>query len=257
MPADASRTWQPRRQSQAGPPPTGGGDGDASGDNPAQGHEEHMGVDTAAAQDTAVQEETPDDPWLEYYRNRAHEPKAEGGEHDTSWERTDWSEDGRWGKETAWSQDDWSESTGWGQQPASAAVDALAARRAQEPRWRPAFGWAGPWLQRAPSFDGEGNENDVGKSARPYVRKIQAWLRCTKLPQDQRALALYSALTGRAWVYAKELNVDLLASPTGIDYYLEWLQTRFMEVEITKISQMMAELFKAGAPAPGPERSGL
>ena len=59
-----------------------------------------------------------------------------------------------------------------------------------------------------PSFDGEATtEGDVGRTARSYLRKVQAWLRCTKMPAAQRALALYNELTGRAWVYAEELDV--------------------------------------------------
>ena len=77
-----------------------------------------------------------------------------------------------------------------------------------------------------PEFDGEaGNEQDLGRSARSYVRKVQVWLRCTKMPSEQRALALYSALTGKAWIYAEELDVDILASDAGVAYFLEWVQT--------------------------------
>eukprot|EP00439_Symbiodinium_sp_Y106_P078417 s1097_g17.t1 len=64
------------------------------------------------------------------------------------------------------------------------------------------------------------------------------------LPPEQRALALYNSLTGRAWIYAEELDMDILGSHQGISYYLEWVQTRFAEVELHKISQMMADLFK-------------
>ena len=42
-----------------------------------------------------------------------------------------------------------------------------------------------------PDFDAEGsNEQEVGREARSYLQRIQAWLRCTKLPAGQRALAL-------------------------------------------------------------------
>ena len=96
-----------------------------------------------------------------------------------------------------------------------------------------------------PSFDGEsGSEQDLGRSARSYIRKVQVWLRCTKLAPNRRALALYNELTGRAWVYAEELDVDVLASDSGVSYFLEWVQTRFMEVEITKVSNMMGDLFR-------------
>ena len=95
-----------------------------------------------------------------------------------------------------------------------------------------------------PEFSGEGSEQDVGKSARSYVRKVQVWLRCTRMPVEQRALALYNALSDRAWAYAEELDMDILASEHGVPYYLEWIQTRFMDMEVTKISQMMGDLFR-------------
>ena len=81
-------------------------------------------------------------------------------------------------------------------------------------------------------------------AARSYVRKVQVWVRCTKMAPNRRALALYNELTGRAWIYAEELDVDRLATDGGVSYYLEWIQTRFMEVEITKVSNMMGDLFR-------------
>ena len=63
-----------------------------------------------------------------------------------------------------------------------------------------------------PEFTGDGtNDQEVGKSARSYVRKVQVWL----LPMNQRALALYSSLSERAWVYAEELDMDILGSESG------------------------------------------
>lgn len=38
--------------------------------------------------------------------------------------------------------------------------------------------------------------------------------------------------------------MDILATENGVSYYLEWIQTRFMEVEITKVSTMMSDLFR-------------
>eukprot|EP00913_Durusdinium_trenchii_P001330 g1228.t1 len=73
---------------------------------------------------------------------------------------------------------------------------------------------------------------------------VQVWLRCTKMPAEQRALALYTALTGKAWVYAKELDLDIMGSEHGVSYFLGWIQTRFMEVEVSKVSQMMSDLFR-------------
>ena len=51
-------------------------------------------------------------------------------------------------------------------------------------------------------------------------------------------------LSDRAWAYAEELDMDILASEHGVPYYLEWIQTRFMDMEVTKISQMMGDLFR-------------
>ena len=115
--------------------------------------------------------------------------------------------------------------------------------------------WEGSWESQSrerptekvavPEFEGAGaDEGEIGKGARSYVRKVQVWLRCTRLPPEQRALALYNALAGRAWIYAEELDMDTLASPAGVTYFLEWIQTRFAEVELHKIAQVMSDLFR-------------
>ena len=114
----------------------------------------------------------------------------------------------------------------------------------EDGEWQPRHGEKPSERLKVPTFDGGGEDKDVGHSARSYIRRIQVWLRCTKMPLHQRALALYDALTDRAWVYAEELDVDILASDHGIPYYLEWVQTRFMDVEVTKIAQMMNDLFR-------------
>ena len=101
---------------------------------------------------------------------------------------------------------------------------------------------------KVPSFDGgicdETNPEAIGKSARSYIRRVQAWLRVTKLPPAHQALALYDALTDKAWVVAEELDLDVLSTSHGVPYFLEWVQTRFMDVEVTKISQLMTDLFR-------------
>eukprot|EP00913_Durusdinium_trenchii_P003903 g3612.t1 len=101
---------------------------------------------------------------------------------------------------------------------------------------------------KVPSFDGgttdESNPEAVGKSARSYIRRVQAWLRVTKLPPAHRALALYDALSDKAWVVAEELDLDVLSTSHGVPCFLEWVQTRFMDVEVNKISQLMTDLFR-------------
>ena len=71
-----------------------------------------------------------------------------------------------------------------------------------------------------PEFDGEGSEQELGRSARSYVRRVHAWLRCTRMAECERALALYTHLTGRAWIAAEELSVDFLHGEGGIDRLL-------------------------------------
>eukprot|EP00435_Cladocopium_sp_Y103_P068546 s358_g31.t1 len=95
-----------------------------------------------------------------------------------------------------------------------------------------------------PEFTGEGAESELGRTARSYIRKVTAWLRCTKMPVRERAIALYTNLAGRAWVFAEELDVDRLADIDGVDYFLDWIRVRFMEMEVTKVSNVMAELFR-------------
>ena len=95
-----------------------------------------------------------------------------------------------------------------------------------------------------PDFDGEATDQDLGSSARSYLRKVKVWVRCTKLPPGERVLALYTHLKGKAWLIAEELDVDMLAQNTGVDYFTDWIRVRFMEVEITKIGTVMTALFR-------------
>ena len=97
---------------------------------------------------------------------------------------------------------------------------------------------------QVPEFNGEGTESDLGQSARSYLRRVQAWLTVTKMSERERPIALYSHLTGRAWVAAEELSVDRLTGPDGIQYYMDWVRIRFMEIEITKVANVMSELFR-------------
>ena len=75
-------------------------------------------------------------------------------------------------------------------------------------------------------------------------RKMQVWLRCAQLPPEQRALALYSALSGRAWSFSEELNLDRLATAEGVEYFQEWIRTRVLDLELTKVGRVMTEFFR-------------
>ena len=95
-----------------------------------------------------------------------------------------------------------------------------------------------------PTFDGEGGDSELGTSARSYLRRVAAWNRCTKLAETEKALALYTNLSGRAWLFAEELDVDRLGSRDGMAHFLEWVRVRFMEIEINKVGGIMNELFR-------------
>ena len=51
-----------------------------------------------------------------------------------------------------------------------------------------------------PSLGGTPNDGDeLGATAKSYLRQIAAWRKMTRLPVQQQALVLYQNLTGRAW----------------------------------------------------------
>ncbi|CAE7468389.1 RE2 [Symbiodinium natans] len=94
----------------------------------------------------------------------------------------------------------------------------------------------------APSFSGDGE--DVGSSARSYLRQIEAWRRMTLVPLHQQGLVLYQGLSGGAWVAAEELNVDELGKATGVQYLVSWVTARYLDLEITRIGRAFSEFFR-------------
>ncbi|OLP82117.1 Copia protein [Symbiodinium microadriaticum] len=94
-----------------------------------------------------------------------------------------------------------------------------------------------------PSFSGEDGE-DVGGSARSYLRQVEAWRRMTLLPATQQGLVLYQNLTGKAWIAAEELSVDRLASSDGVEYFVQWLNARFLDLEVARIGRAFSEFFR-------------
>lgn len=188
---------------------------------------------------------------------------SEGGSRDDPWSQQDpW---GHWQWQDSWWNGWQSESNsaaGWSRPTGDQNVVRVnETTMAVDGRWRGSNGGGSshgrasePGEQRGwekpterltvPSFDGEAGEADLGTSARSYVRKVKVWLRCTKLPVTEQALALYTHLSGKAWLVAEELDVDLLAAHDGVQYYLEWVRVRFMEVEVTKVGNVMTQLFR-------------
>ena len=84
-----------------------------------------------------------------------------------------------------------------------------------------------------PVFNG-GDDEDVGTSARSYLRQVEAWRRLTYLPSNQQSLVLYRHFAGKAWVAAEELSVDALSRDDGVHYLTSWLRNRYLDLEVTR-----------------------
>ena len=102
-----------------------------------------------------------------------------------------------------------------------------------------------------PTFNAESSGDELGASARSYLRQVDAWTKVTRLPQDQRALVLYQHLQGRAWIEAEELDVETLASPQGMSVFRRWVQERYQEIEVSKIAEALTQFFKRLKRQPG------
>ena len=101
-----------------------------------------------------------------------------------------------------------------------------------------------------PGFSGE-DTDDVGSSARSYLRQVEAWKRMTLLPVHQQGLVLYQHLSGKAWVAAEELNVDRLGAEDGVQYLVKWITNRYLDLEVTRIGKAFSEFFRRLRRRPG------
>ena len=95
-----------------------------------------------------------------------------------------------------------------------------------------------------PEFDGEEQAGHEGLRARGYLRKVNAWRRITRLRPNKQALALYNHLIGKAWRDAEELDLDLLDQDNGVDVFLGWVSSKYLDREVVKVGRSMSEFFK-------------
>ncbi|CAE7239464.1 RE2, partial [Symbiodinium sp. KB8] len=96
-----------------------------------------------------------------------------------------------------------------------------------------------------------GSGDELGATARSYLRQIAAWRKMTRLPVQQQALVLDQNLTNRAWVEAERLSVDKLASSEGIAYFEDWIKERYLDVQVTQIGRSLSEFFRKLRKKPG------
>ena len=96
-----------------------------------------------------------------------------------------------------------------------------------------------------PSFSGlDTGSDDLGTSARSYLRQVAAWRRMTRMSKDQQGLTLYQHLTDRAWVDSERLDVNRLGSDDGVDYLISWIQDRYLDVQVTQVGRSLSEFFR-------------
>ncbi|CAE7328612.1 RE1 [Symbiodinium sp. CCMP2592] len=97
-----------------------------------------------------------------------------------------------------------------------------------------------------PTFTGgvEAGADDLGASARSYLRQVAAWRKMTRLSADQHGLVLYQNLSGKAWIDAERLDVDRLGLENGAEYFVEWIRERYLDVQITQIGRSLSDFFR-------------
>ena len=107
-------------------------------------------------------------------------------------------------------------------------------------------GYKGSFSEKmaVPSFGAKGTGDELGMSARSYLRQVEAWSKVTRTDPTQQALLLYQNLSDRAWVESEELNVEDLASPQGLKVFTSWIRERYQEVEVSRIAEALTLFFK-------------
>ena len=102
-----------------------------------------------------------------------------------------------------------------------------------------------------PSFDGDGDPENLGTSARSYLRQVAAWRKMTRLHADQQGLVLYQHLSGKAWVEAERLSVDALGTDRGVEHLTAWITERYLDVQVTQIGRSLSDFFRRLKKRPG------
>ena len=183
---------------------------------------------------TTSTEEEPHDPWLEAKRRQVP-PDRQAPQRDP-WEGYT---RGTSAKDAVWE--------GWQHFDYMGESD----REVNRSQTRPVDGNRPTERLTVPSFNGQDDGDEVGTTARSYLRQVEAWRRMTRLPAAQQGLVLYQNLSGKAWVAAEELNVDKLSAGTGVQYLVKWISGRYLDLEITRIGKAFSEFFRRLRRRPG------
>ncbi|CAE7596688.1 unnamed protein product, partial [Symbiodinium necroappetens] len=103
----------------------------------------------------------------------------------------------------------------------------------------------------ARDLDPLSDSDDLGNSARSYLRQIEVWRRITRLPPSQLGLVLYQHLGGKAWIAAEELSVSRLSTNGGLQYFTGWVAARFLDLEVARIGRAFSDFFRKLRRRPG------
>ncbi|CAE7621529.1 GIP [Symbiodinium sp. CCMP2592] len=102
-----------------------------------------------------------------------------------------------------------------------------------------------------PTFAGDADGDELGSSARSYLRQIAAWQKMTRVGADKQALVLYQHLSGPAWVEAERLEMEKLGSTHGMQYFTQWVRDRYLDVQVTQIGRSLSDFFRRLRKRPG------
>ena len=144
----------------------------------------------------------------------------------------------------------WNESSGHGSDPGS-WQDNRSYDSYGDHKWAPTWGGQEEGVRgprpterlTVPTFSAE-DTDDLGNSARSYLRQIEVWKRITRLPTSQLGLVLYQHLQGKAWIAAEELSVSRLSTPEGLGYFTSWISARFLDLEVARIGKAFSDFFR-------------
>ena len=190
-----------------------------------------------------------EDRWQEPKNREDRWQEAAWGNYPSSWtRRSSWGDS--WTSTSAETQgqdrgDPWRDPGGDGDEHPHHGSEDGSDRRPPPRDDRPSDGGRGPSEKMiVPSFSGEGDGDELGSSARSYLRQVLAWQRMTKVTKDKQALVLYQHLSGAAWVEAERLEVDRLGASGGMDYFTQWVKDRYLDVQVTQVGRSLSEFFR-------------
>ena len=76
------------------------------------------------------------------------------------------------------------------------------------------------------------------------MRRVKAWRKVTSVSRDKRGHAPYFKLKGEAFNDAEFLNQKLLKGNGGVKALMRWVQTDYMDAEISEVGAKLTVFFR-------------